>query len=127
MRILLVDDSQTMLSMTRSVVAAMGSHQIEEAANGQEALVKCAWFRPELILCDWSMPVLDGLGFVKALRRIDTATPVIMVSTEREPSSIAEAFAAGANQYVVKPFAPDLLRRRIQETLDRRSPRRAAA
>jgi two-component system, chemotaxis family, chemotaxis protein CheY len=117
MRILLVDDSQTMRSITRSVLATIGPHQVEEAGDGREALDKLATFAPELILCDWSMPVMDGLEFVQTVRRTDQVTPIIMVTTESELSRVMQAVRAGVNHYVVKPFTPNLLRKRIDETL----------
>lgn len=117
MRVLLVDDSQTMRSITRSVLSAIGPHEVEEACDGREALEKLAAFAPELILCDWNMPVMDGLEFVQTVRRTDQCTPIIMVTTESEISRMMQAIRAGVNHYVVKPFTPDLLRKRIQETL----------
>ncbi len=117
MRILLVDDSQTMRSITRSVLATIGPHEVEDACDGREALCKVASFKPELILCDWNMPVMDGLEFVLTMRRTDQRTPIIMVTTESEMSRVMQAIRAGVNHYVVKPFTPDLLRKRIQETL----------
>ena len=117
MRILLVDDSQTMRSITRSVLSAIGPHDVQEACDGREALEKMGAFAPELILCDWNMPVMDGLEFVQTVRKTDHRTPIIMVTTESEMSRMMQAIRAGVNHYVVKPFTPDLLRKRIQETL----------
>ena len=117
MRILLVDDSQTMRSITRSVLSTIGPHEVEEACDGRDALEKMRSFTPELILCDWNMPVMDGLEFVQTVRRADQTTPIIMVTTESEMSRMMQAIRAGVNHYVVKPFTPDLLRKRIQETL----------
>ena len=125
MRILLVDDSQTMRSITRSVLATLGHNQIEEACDGREALEKHGAFHADLILCDWNMPVMDGLEFVQTLRRTDAVTPIIMVTTESEMSRILQAIKAGVDHYVVKPFTPDLLRARIQETLRQTAARTA--
>ncbi len=130
MRVLLVDDSQTMRSITRSVLATLEHLEIEEAGDGREALDKQATFHADLILCDWNMPVMDGLEFVQTLRRTDTLTPIIMVTTESEMSRVLQAIKAGVDHYVVKPFTPDLLRTRIHETLrqtaERTGQRRAA-
>ena len=130
MRVLLVDDSQTMRSITRSVLATLGHHEIEEAADGREALDTQATFHADLILCDWNMPVMDGLEFVQTLRRTDAITPIIMVTTESEMSRVLQAIKAGVDHYVVKPFTPELLRARIHETLrqtaERTGQRRAA-
>jgi two-component system chemotaxis response regulator CheY len=117
MRILLVDDSKTMRNIQRAVLAQLGHTDILEAGDGQDALSKAPAFRPELMLVDWNMPNMDGLTFVKAWRTMNKTTPIIMVTTEAEKARVIEAIHAGVNNYVVKPFTPDLLSQRIAETL----------
>jgi two-component system chemotaxis response regulator CheY len=117
MRILLVDDSKTMRNIQKAVLAQLGYTEVMEAQDGQDALGKAPAFRPELMLVDWNMPNMDGLTFVKAWRATNKATPIIMVTMEAEKSRVIEAIKAGVNNYVVKPFTPDLLSQRIQETL----------
>jgi two-component system, chemotaxis family, chemotaxis protein CheY len=121
MKILLVDDSKTMRNIQKSVLGQLGYTQIEEACDGQDALSKVGAYQPELILVDWNMPNMDGLSFVKAFRQSNKATPVIMVTTESEKSRVIEAIKAGVNNYVVKPFTPDLLSQRITETLSKKA------
>ncbi len=117
MRILLVDDSKTMRNIQKAVLAQLGYTDVHEACDGQDALSKAAACKPELILVDWNMPVMDGLTFVKTFRQTNKSTPMIMVTTEAEKSRVIEAIKAGINNYVVKPFTPDLLSQRIKETL----------
>lgn len=117
MRILLVDDSKTMRNIQKAVLAQLGHTEVLEACDGQDALSKAPAFRPDLMLVDWNMPNMDGLTFVKAWRTTNKTTPIIMVTTEAEKSRVIEAIKAGVNNYVVKPFTPDLLSQRIQETL----------
>lgn len=117
MRILLVDDSKTMRNIQRAVLAQLGHTEILEACDGQDALSKAPAYRPELILVDWNMPNMDGLSFVKAWRAVNKQTPIMMVTTEAEKARVIEAIKAGVNNYVVKPFTPDLLAQRINETL----------
>jgi len=117
MRIMLIDDSKTMRNIQKSVLAQIGFTETEEACDGVDALSKVNAFNPELILVDWNMPNMDGLTFVKTFRQTNKTTPLIMVTTEAEKSRVIEAIKAGVNNYVVKPFTPDLLSQRINETL----------
>ena len=119
MKVLLVDDSKTMRNIQRGILTQLGYEQIEEAVDGQDALDKVAAFGPELILLDWNMPNMDGITFIKQFRGSGAKTPVIMVTTEAEKSRVVEAIKAGVNNYVVKPFTPNVLGERIQETLSR--------
>ena len=117
MRILLVDDSKTMRNIQKAVLAQLGFTDLLEACDGQDALSKAPAFKPQLMLVDWNMPNMDGLTFVKTWRQSDKKTPIIMVTTEAEKARVIEAIKAGVNNYVVKPFTPDLLSQRISETL----------
>jgi len=119
MKILLVDDSRTMRNIQKSVLGQLGHTEIEEACDGQDALSKVWAYEPDLLLVDWNMPNMNGLDFVKAYRQKDKTTPIIMVTTETEKSRVIEAIKAGVNNYVVKPFTPDLLSQRIAETMEK--------
>lgn len=119
MKILLVEDSKTMRNIEKAVLSQIGHTDIEEACDGEDALRKLASCQPDLLLVDWNMPTMDGLAFVKAFRRTDRSTPIIMVTTESEKSRVVEAIKAGVDNYVVKPFTPDLLSQRISETLEK--------
>jgi two-component system chemotaxis response regulator CheY len=117
MKILLVDDSRTMRNIQKSVIAQLGQHEVEEACDGQDAMSKVGAFKPDLLLVDWNMPNMDGLTFVKKFREQNKTTPIIMVTTEAEKARVIEAIKAGVNNYVVKPFTPDVLSQRIHETV----------
>lgn len=119
MRVMLVDDSKTIRRIQRSILEQLGYTEIEEACDGQDALSRVSAFQPSLILLDWNMPNMDGITFLKTFRQKDTATPVIMVTTEAEKTRVIEAIRAGVNNYVVKPFTPDILQQRIRETLEK--------
>lgn len=119
MKILIVDDSKTMRNILQKALSSMGYSDFLEAENGEQALVSATAHQPDLILLDWNMPVMNGLDFLKAYRVEEKATPVIMVTTEVEKSRVIEAIKAGVNNYIVKPYTPELLKTRIDETLDK--------
>ncbi len=119
MKIMLVDDSKTMRNIQKGILTQLGYTELEEASDGLDALSKVGAFQPELLLVDWNMPNMDGLTFVKKFREQGNKAPIIMVTTEAEKSRVVEAIKAGVNNYVVKPFTPDLLSERIKETLAR--------
>jgi len=117
MRIMLVDDSKTMRNIQRNILGQLGYTDIEEACDGQDALSKVVAFKPDLLLVDWNMPNMDGITFVKTIRQKGMKQPVIMVTTESEKSRVVEAIKAGVTNYIVKPFTPETLGQRVQETV----------
>ncbi len=119
MKILLVDDSKTMRNIQKSILVQLGHTDIVEASDGLDALSKVGAFSIDLMMVDWNMPNMDGLTFVKQYRAKGGAAPIIMVTTEAEKSRVVEAIKAGVNNYVIKPFTPDILAGRIHETLSR--------
>ena len=121
MKIMLVDDSKTMRKIQKGVLTKLGYTDLVEACDGQDAISRVFAEEPNLILLDWNMPNMDGLSFLKAYRQKVKDVPVIMVTTEAEKSRIVEALQAGANNYVVKPFTPDILSEKIKQTMDRMS------
>ena len=119
MKIMLVDDSRTMRNIQRNILGQLGHTDVVEAVDGQDALNKVKGENPDLLLVDWNMPNMDGLTFIKAFREDNKTTPIIMVTTEAEKSRVIEAIKAGVNNYVIKPFTPEILTQRIDETLSK--------
>lgn len=117
MRVMIVDDSQTMRTLEKRVLDELGHRDVEEAGDGADALRCAAKFHPELILVDWDMPVMDGLAFVRTYREQGHTTPIIMISQESEKSRVIEAIRAGVSNYLMKPFTPEQLSVRVMETL----------
>lgn len=108
---LIIDDSRAMRSILKRIMVELG-YATAEAGNGQEALdVISAGFLPTICLIDWNMPVMDGLEFVTRVRSQPQwrAVTLMMVTTESEHGQIVRALAAGAHEYVIKPFTPDAI------------------
>lgn len=113
---MVIDDSRAMRSILRRIVVELG-FDVVEAADGREALeLMSAGQVPDLALIDWNMPVLNGLEFVSAVRAHSEWRDVtlMMVTTESEHGQIVRALAAGAHEYVIKPFTPDAILEKLQ-------------
>ena len=121
MKILLVDDSRTMRNIQKKILTACGQVEFVEAGDGLEALTVMASPAESftLVLVDWNMPNMDGLTLVKRIREKDRTTPLIMCTTEAEKERIVDAIKAGVNNYVIKPFTPESLLERVNQTLSK--------
>jgi DNA-binding response OmpR family regulator len=104
-KILIVDDSKTVRTLERTLLAA--SYEIVEAEDGEEALAKAVSERPDLILLDIVMPKLDGFETCKRLRALaeTKTTPIIMVTTRGEPENVEAGYKLGCTDYVTKPIS----------------------
>jgi two-component system chemotaxis response regulator CheY len=91
--------------------------QIVEAEDGEKALEVCKRGLPEAILLDWNMPVMDGLSFLRELRREPNGhEPVVVFCTvENDLEHIGQALDAGADEYIMKPFDGDILQDKFIE------------
>jgi two-component system chemotaxis response regulator CheY len=102
---LVVDDSRVIRTVARRIMEGL-AYSVAEAEDGMGALRACREHMPDLILLDWNLPSMKGLDFLKSVRgQHDGGHPVILFcTTESDPDEIAGAMAAGANEYLLKPF-----------------------
>lgn len=118
MKTLLVDDSATMRKILINILASGGITDIIQASDGQQAVDTVMQNDDiELVLLDWNMPNMLGIDALKLIRAAGKNVPVIMVTTEAEKSRVLDALKAGANNYIIKPFKPETIIAKIQETL----------
>lgn len=108
---LLVDDSAVSRSAGRQIIETFG-FVCNEAADGMQALEHCTALMPDAILLDWNMPRMTGLDFLIRVRRLPQGDkPVIIFCTaQHDGTHITLALSHGADEYVIKPFSPDILR-----------------
>lgn len=115
MRLCLVaDDSRVIRRVAAKIVEDLG-FDVEEAEDGAKALKACALRMPDVLLIDTDMPNMTGIDAVQALRKLPGGEKVVVVycATESEPSFIAEALAAGGNEYIMKPFDSEIVRSKL--------------
>jgi len=116
MRVLVVDDSATMRRIMINTLLRIGYADTIEAGDGNEALER---FDSSItcVLADWNMPGMSGIDLVRALRaRPDAASvKIIMVTTRSVREDIVAAARAGVNNYVVKPFTPEVLKEKLDQ------------
>ena len=113
---LVVDDSRVIRKVARRILEDL-QFEIQEAADGQEALDHCRNSMPDAVLLDWNMPVMNGLEFLEALRKEDGgADPVVVFcTTENDAEHISKAIEAGANEYIMKPFDGEIVEAKFAE------------
>ena len=116
MKILVVDDSATMRRILVNSLQRIGYSDCIEAADGGEALQKFDG-TIEFVITDWNMPNMSGTELTRALRALPSAVPVLMVTTRSIREDIMAAIEAGVNNYVVKPFTPQVLKEKIDAVL----------
>ena len=113
---LVVDDSRAMRLVLKKIMNDVG-FEVSEAGDGSEALIRLKQLDSvDLMLVDWNMPVMDGLEFVRAVRKDQSydEVPVMMVTTEDGMDKIVEALEAGANEYVMKPFTSETIIEKLE-------------
>ena len=113
---LVIDDSSTMRKVLTSIITPLGFN-VYEAIHGQDALdlLTQGGTMPDIALIDWNMPVMNGLEFIRAVRQLPQFRDMtlMMVTTVSEHSNVVRALAAGAHEYIIKPFPPELITEKL--------------
>jgi len=110
-RALIIDDSKAMRSILARMLRGL-EFEVVEAANGREGLERLQTVgKVDLALVDWNMPEMNGFEFVRAVRaeHMYDGVLLMMVTSETEMENVVRALAAGANEYVMKPFTPEVI------------------
>ncbi len=110
LKLLLVEDDENLAYMEKSCFEdIIGGYEVKTAVNGKEGLKVWQDFQPDVIVSDIDMPIMDGIEMVKNIREVDGETIILFTTGLTSPKDLKAGYAAGANNYVKKPFIPEEL------------------
>lgn len=123
MKVLVVDDYSTMRRIIRNLLTQIGYKEIDEAADGNEALQKLRAVHYGLVISDWNMEPMTGYDLLKQVRADDKlkTTPFIMVTAESKTENVVAAKQAGVDNYIVKPFNAATLQQKIDSVITKKA------
>lgn len=116
-KILIVDDAAFMRMMIKNSLTGKGYTNIIEAGDGKEAVDTYAAEKPDLVILDITMPNMDGIQALQAIRSADPNAKVVMCSAMGQESMVVDAIRYGALDFIVKPFKPDRILQTVEKIL----------
>ena len=116
-KILLVDDAAFMRMMIKDILVKNGFNVCGEAQDGNDAIEKYKELQPDLVIMDITMPNLDGLQALKAIKKDDPSAKIVMCSAMGQESYVVDAIKSGASDFIVKPFQADRIISTVQKVL----------
>lgn len=116
-RILFVEDSPTMRRIIENSLKKLAIKEIVDAENGVDALEKIQKQDFDMVLTDWNMPEMNGQELVEHIRKMDKYknVPILMITTRGMQEDVVTAIKSGVNGYIVKPFTPEVLKKKMVE------------
>ena len=122
-KVLVVDDQNSVRQMTRMTLEEIGFRHIHEADNGVHAMETASLQPLDLIISDYNMPEMDGLGLLRAVRGhpMVRKVPFILLTGRGDKELVVKAAQAGVNNYLVKPFTAAILREKIEQVMGKLS------
>ena len=115
--VLIVDDAVFMRMTIKRILEGKGHTVVSEAATGVEAIEKFAETRPDVVIMDITMPEMDGIDALKRIKILNPEAKIIICSAIGQQEKVAEAIRCGAQQFIVKPFEPEVLVRAMERVL----------
>lgn len=116
-RILIVDDAAFMRMMIKDILTKNGYEVVGEAENGLVAVNLYKELKPDLVTMDITMPEMDGISAVKAIKQLDPGAKIIMCSAMGQQMMVMEAIQAGARDFIVKPFQQERVLQAVKKAL----------
>ena len=117
-KILLVDDAAFMRMMVKETLTKAGYTDLYEAADRMQAVETYNDIKPDLVLMDITMPNMDGLEALKAIKSKDPNANIVMCSAMGQESMVIDAIKSGAKDFIVKPFKPDRILKTVSSIVD---------
>lgn len=123
LKVLIVDDQNSVRQMTRMTLEQLGIRHVHEAENGVNAMETASIQPLDLVISDYNMPEMDGLGLLRAIRGhpVVRKLPFILLTGRGDKELVVKAAQAGANNYLIKPFTPQILREKIEQVMGKLS------
>lgn len=120
-KILIADDASSMRHLIKGALIKAGFSQFDEAENGQVVMKKLNEDQFHLVVCDWDMPVMDGLEVLRDMRASESLynIPFILVTATSDANKVVSAIQQGVDDYVIKPLKPNDFIQRVTEVLKR--------
>lgn len=121
LKVLIVEDQKDARLMLRNMLGGFGITQVFEASDGKEGLefLDIAFDFVNLIICDWNMPNMSGVEFLRQIRTVDPAMPFLMVTGRSDMTSVMEAKTSGVTGYIRKPFSPVQMEAKLRIIMQR--------
>lgn len=119
LKVLIVDDQNSVRQMTRMILEEIGVRTIHEADNGKNAVAISSVQPLDLVISDFNMPEMDGIEFLRAMRGhpMSRKVPFILLTGRGDRELVVKAAQAGANNYLIKPFTAAILREKIEQVM----------
>lgn len=116
LKVLIVDDQPEMRLMIREILGDAGVTRTFEATNGREAMqfIDADFETVNLIICDWHMPAMTGIDFLRQIRSVFPDMPFLMVTGKPSKNAVLEAKTAGVNAFISKPFSPSQMEAKLR-------------
>lgn len=114
-KVLVIDDHPEVRALVRDVLAESGCTRIYEACDGKEAMqfLDADFEMVDLIICDWNMPGMNGIDFLRQIRTVFPDLPFLMITGRADKNSVVDAKIAGVSAFIKKPFSPEQLEEKI--------------
>ena len=117
-KVLIADDSKTMRIMVKAMLEKIGHEVVDEAANGLEAFDKYLQHKPDILISDITMPVLDGVSAIKKIKEHDPEAKVVLLTSNANKNKLDDALSAGVGGFLFKPTDETNLKKIIDQVTE---------